>query len=124
MYADPSKGLEVAAAGLSQTLSEAVWRRTDPERKVTADLSGGCDSSTIDILAAENLPYLDAFMHYHPGIAVGDVPFARQIAAARPNIRLHLHSQSAEELPFAHMDRQPMPGVIFPCCVILAANYT
>lgn len=96
-----------AVESLQAALVEAVERRMQGGRDgiVTADFSGGLDSTSVALLAASysSVP-LDVFIQYHPGSAAGDLRFARDFAGLPGvNVRLHELQTTTRELPFAGM---------------------
>ncbi|MET7489387.1 asparagine synthase-related protein [Streptomyces sp. NPDC005538] len=85
----PDRPLSFAdgSALVRETVTSAVARRAARTGRLSADLSGGIDSSTLTSLAAEHAPllavtYTDARMGEQD-----DVRYAERIAAATPAIR-------------------------------------
>lgn len=96
-----------AVASLRDALTQAIQLRmqvlAQNDGIATADFSGGLDSTSIALLAAQNyqLP-LDVFIQYHPGCPAGDLRFAREYAqSSHANVTLHELNETSSELPFS-----------------------
>jgi asparagine synthase (glutamine-hydrolysing) len=104
---DLAVGLSDAAYDLRRELVDAVRRRVELDKVVTSEFSGGYDSSTLGLLAADLLPQgIDAFINYQSGQSVGDLPFAQAIARTHPAIRLHARPEGRDVLPYTDMLEQ------------------
>ncbi|MCI0690291.1 MAG: asparagine synthase-related protein, partial [Sporichthyaceae bacterium] len=98
---------ENAATAVNQALRAAVARRLTGS--VTADLSGGLDSTTVALLAAS--------MHEHPLTAVtlgtdlagcDDMEYARRAAASAPTVRHVVLTVPATVDPYSRLDGCPV----------------
>lgn len=99
-----------AAEALRQELPVAVGRRALTGRPLSADLSGGIDSSSIACLAAAHtdltaITYVDAAMADQD-----DTRYAAEIAAARPAITRHL--VDGRRTGSRHFDRLTDPSSV------------
>jgi asparagine synthase (glutamine-hydrolysing) len=111
VFPDPTVTLADAAHSLREALTEAVVRRVELGKVMTSDFSGGFDSTTLALLAADALPTgIDAFVNYRAGLAVGDLHFAQRIADSHRNVRLHARLQDTATLPFASMATWSVAG--------------
>lgn len=106
---DPSLTLEEAAADLRSALEEAVDVRLALNGVITSDFSGGFDSTLLTLVAATRSgKTLDAFIQYFPRMAVGDLAYARAIAAENPDIRLHEILENIQALPYQALGESPI----------------
>ena len=107
---------------LRQALVEAVETRLSQAKKVTSDLSGGFDSTTLAMLMSSisNSRESDAFLFHNSSHASseGDLVHARRIASRRNDIRLHeidtmghIPYQDIMDLP---QRDEPDPGSLMP----------
>jgi asparagine synthase (glutamine-hydrolysing) len=78
---DPTVSLTDAAAGLRSALDAAVRARVAGNRLVTADLSGGLDSTSVAFLAAGHTSRaIPVFTYHHPDAPAGDLVHAQRYA--------------------------------------------
>lgn len=99
---DASLTFEEATDNLRHALIEAVEQRLALGRVVTSDCSGGFDSTTLALLAAERSSGgIDAFIQYRPGTCFGDLPFAQAVAREKAGLRLHEVREDISALPFS-----------------------
>ncbi|GAA3735238.1 asparagine synthase (glutamine-hydrolyzing) [Spinactinospora alkalitolerans] len=98
-----------ASAALRRALSAAVERRVTRADSVTADFSGGLDSSSLALLATRYrttsipaLTYTDAFAANDD-----DTGYATRLATAAPGLRQVLIKGNARTLPFTDMISAP-----------------
>lgn len=99
---NPDVPVEVAAPELGRALDDAITARLSTTRRVSADLSGGLDSTTLCFLTAERSVPLTVFRQDMLDPANSDEPYARLAAGALPNAS-HI-VRRAPELPgrYAH----------------------
>ncbi|RKT54717.1 asparagine synthase-related protein [Saccharothrix australiensis] len=83
----PTRSLRDGAPALREALVEAVAARTGSGRAVSADLSGGVDSTAVCALAAARVDRLPAFTVVSPDPADDDEHWARVAAAGLPAVR-------------------------------------
>ncbi|MFE6286237.1 albusnodin/ikarugamycin family macrolactam cyclase [Streptomyces sp. NPDC057877] len=103
-------GFEEAAARLRSALTWAVTLRTRGGGRVTSDLSGGMDSTSLAFLAADLAPEpLDAFVYHHPDAPAGDLDHALRHAGVAPRIRLHVTRGDGTSLPYRRMEARGVP---------------
>lgn len=108
MIPDSTITLDEAAHNLRHALTEAIERRVGFGKIVTSDFSGGFDSTTLALLAAEITEGgLDAFIQYQPGVMAGDLSFASRVAEESPSVRLHKQRQDNSMLPFSKLLSTP-----------------
>ncbi|WP_406109875.1 asparagine synthase-related protein [Kitasatospora purpeofusca] len=108
--------LEDGAALLNETLTEAVARRAQRAHPLSADLSGGVDSSTLACLAATTGGPLLAVTYTDTAMAEqDDLRYARQIAAAVPAITHQVVHGAATVRHFDGLDGPgPLPHTDLP----------
>ncbi len=82
-------GFDTSARRLAEALTSAVRGRTGAHRELSADLSGGLDSSTVAALAAATRPglVLPAITLICTDLNSDDLAYARRVAAAVPRIK-------------------------------------
>ncbi|MFJ8159302.1 asparagine synthase-related protein [Streptomyces sp. NPDC096136] len=78
--------LDDGAAALRQALEASVRVRTSGARTITTDLSGGLDSTSLTVLAAQEQASLTAFTMDNPDQADEDLHWARKTAAQLPQV--------------------------------------
>lgn len=93
---DPSIGLADAAELLRDRLLTSVRARSDVANQLTADFSGGFDSTSLAFLASA----ADVLTSYHEGADTDDVERARRFARLGPAMAHHMVPGSEEQLPF------------------------
>ncbi|MFD0312897.1 albusnodin/ikarugamycin family macrolactam cyclase [Streptomyces flavalbus] len=99
-----------AALRLRDALTEAVALRARGQGRVTSDLSGGMDSTSLALLAAAQTPDgLDAFVYHHPDASAGDLDHALRYAEASPGVRLHVTRGDGTSLPYRRMETRGAP---------------
>jgi asparagine synthase (glutamine-hydrolysing) len=94
-----------AAERLRDRLTASVRARVNTADRLTADFSGGFDSTSLAFLAAAGDVPVDVFTSYHEGGPAGsdDVERARQYASLNPALTHHLVLGTAEHLPFQNL---------------------
>ncbi|WP_206796486.1 lasso peptide isopeptide bond-forming cyclase [Amycolatopsis sp. MtRt-6] len=98
---DPEMTMAESAEWLRAALSTAVRARARSPYRMTFDLSGGLDSTSLTLLAAGDLGDLDSLTYINPAAPVtDDVEFAGQHARSGSGIRQHLVSLRPEHLPY------------------------
>ncbi|NAS21506.1 hypothetical protein GT755_07375 [Herbidospora sp. NEAU-GS84] len=96
---------------LREALTEAVSRRGPG---VSADFSGGIDSTSLAFLAAADGP-VDAVVYHHEQLPAADLDAARRAAALSDRIRLSVVTGDRETLPYQGIDEAPaVPGLDLP----------
>ncbi|WP_062353564.1 asparagine synthase-related protein [Herbidospora yilanensis] len=90
---------------LRAALVEAVRRRGPG---VSADFSGGIDSTSLAFLAAAGGP-VDAVVYHHDRLPAADLAAARRAAALSDRIRLSVVTGDQETLPYQGIDEAMMP---------------
>ncbi|MER6784231.1 albusnodin/ikarugamycin family macrolactam cyclase [Streptomyces sp. NPDC000658] len=112
-------GFAETADRLRSALTASVSLRAAGPTRLTADFSGGLDSTSLAVLAAHvSSQPLDAFVYHHPETPAGDLQHARAYAAANPRIRLHVTRGSQRSLPYSEMDDQDPTDQPDPAAVI------
>jgi asparagine synthase (glutamine-hydrolysing) len=95
------RSLEEGGALLRAALVSAVGDRC-AGRPVSADFSGGLDSTSIAFLAAASArPPVAAVAYHQPLAPAGDLPYAVRYAALDPRLRLEVVAGTERTLPFA-----------------------
>ena len=103
----PVAGLSLAdgAVLLRDALLDAVRERC-AGRQVSADFSGGLDSTSVALLAAACArPPVTAIAYHQPLAPAGDLPYAIRYAALEPNLSLRVVTGTEHTLPFADLAR-------------------
>ncbi|GLX94490.1 asparagine synthase-related protein [Herbidospora sp. NBRC 101105] len=88
---------------LREALTEAVSRRGPG---VSADFSGGIDSTSLAFLAAADGP-VDAVVYHHEQLPAADLDAARRAAALTDRITLSVVTGDRETLPYQGIDQAP-----------------
>ncbi|MQS37329.1 lasso peptide isopeptide bond-forming cyclase, partial [Streptomyces katsurahamanus] len=110
---EESLSLEQGAAAVRSALSDAVATRVRPDRTISADLSGGLDSTSLCFLADAAGADLVTYHVMPLDSANEDTAWARKAAAMLPKARHHMLSSDREENLFnvgytaAHADAAP-----------------
>lgn len=81
-----------SAASLRHTLVEAVTRRVEPHERISGDLSGGLDSTSLVALAAKTIPNRPLVAVTMVGVdpqTKDDCDFARRASQTFPNVISH-----------------------------------
>jgi asparagine synthase (glutamine-hydrolysing) len=99
---DPALGPAEAAAQLRERLTASVRARADMAGKLTADFSGGFDSTSLAFLAAAGDNPVDAFTSYLEGDS-DDAVRARRYARLSPDLVHHMVPGTNEHLPFQNL---------------------
>ncbi|MGW8375989.1 albusnodin/ikarugamycin family macrolactam cyclase [Streptomyces sp. ODS28] len=103
-----------AASELRESLLEAVRRRTDSTPHVTADFSGGLDSTSIALLALRSGSKLVAVNHHPEGVSDNDdFVYAQRAAADQPGLTLRTVGDNTG-LFFDDLDSAPSTDQPFP----------
>ncbi|MBH5337769.1 asparagine synthase [Streptomyces pactum] len=115
---------------VSSTWPEAVYRlRSDLAnsvlirvngRRVSSDLSGGLDSSTLAAHAAQCGAVLGVTFHPKGRESGGDADHARSVARAFPSIRHSFMALGREHLPFTDLDALVLTDEPAPSAVTIA----
>lgn len=84
---EPEVGLAEGAARVAEVLAEAVAVRTGSGGTISADLSGGLDSTPLCFLAAPGPAKLIAFTYAGADAGHDDAPWAARAAAHLPNVQ-------------------------------------
>ncbi len=109
------RSLAEGAGLLREALVRAVGTRS-AGRQVSADFSGGLDSTTVAFLAAASArPPVAAVTYHQPLAPAGDLPYAARFAALDERLRLMVVEGTEHTLPFAGAASQvaasePHPG--------------
>src|SRR5207248_433693 len=100
---------DAASAVLRDVLLTAVERRMCGASNLSTDLSGGLDSSTLAVLAAQAGGRLVAVTYADPyAVNDEDVHFARTVAAAEPRLHHVVVTGDETTLPFTALDSTPV----------------
>jgi asparagine synthase (glutamine-hydrolysing) len=100
-YPVAGRSLADGAALLRDALLDAVRERC-AGRQVSADFSGGLDSTSVALLAAACArPPVTAVAYHQPLAPAGDLPYAIRYAALEPNLSLRVVTGTEHTLPFA-----------------------
>jgi asparagine synthase (glutamine-hydrolysing) len=118
----PAEGTTLAdgADALRAALDVAVRRRCTGQQAVSADFSGGLDSTSLAFLAAAHSPRpIPSIMYHQPLAPAGDLAAATRFSRLHPRIELIAVRGSAETLPFSGLARrsanaEPAVGAL-PC---------
>ncbi|MEV6818347.1 albusnodin/ikarugamycin family macrolactam cyclase [Nocardiopsis dassonvillei] len=109
-HTEPQR-LTVPTAGriLREALDTGVRKRVVGARAVTADLSGGMDSSSLALLAARHRYERVPALTYSDPFAVNDddTGYAARLAAQEPRLAQVVIEGGGETLPFTDMDAVP-----------------
>ncbi|MFC9850758.1 albusnodin/ikarugamycin family macrolactam cyclase [Streptomyces prasinus] len=118
LSADDGTSFEDGAAHLRAALTRAVDLRTARSGRITADLSGGKDSTSLAFLAARTAPGpLESFVYHHPRLPAGDLEHALRYAAPTPSLHLRVTEGDETSLPYADLHLaeptdQPDPAAV------------
>ena len=96
-----------AAEALRAALITAVNSRARSTARLTADFSGGLDSTSLALLAAHDGHEVFAVTHEDAASPNDDVSYARQAAATTPRIRHHVVNSADDALFFDRLDAAP-----------------
>lgn len=112
------------AARLRRELSAAVAVRVDPVSAPTVDLSGGYDSTTLTLLAAEHLSpgrtVIGVTVHPEGVTEGGDLTYARHAAEHQPGIEHRLMPLAAADVPYSALDAVPVTDEPAPSTIAYA----
>ncbi|NUT49482.1 MAG: hypothetical protein HOV94_19555 [Saccharothrix sp.] len=98
---DPGVTAEEAAVELRSALTAAVAARVADGRPVTADFSGGADSTSVAFLAEPHLSRpLPVFNYHNPLAPAHDLEYAERYARLNPRLRLEIVLGRADTLPY------------------------
>jgi len=101
---DSDVDLPQAADALRTALVTAVRARVGTGRRLTADFSGGLDSTSLAFLATRELSgSLPAFTYHHPDAPADDLAHAERYAGLDERISLDVVAGTAASLPFQGM---------------------
>ncbi|MEU0334603.1 albusnodin/ikarugamycin family macrolactam cyclase [Streptomyces sp. NPDC006193] len=118
---DADARLQDGAARLRPALRQAVALRARGAARITADFSGGLDSTSLAFLAADacRAP-LDAFVYHHPAAPAGDLEHALRHADGTTAIRLRLTRGGDTSLPYAGLDARGAADQPDPATAVVA----
>jgi asparagine synthase (glutamine-hydrolysing) len=108
----PHRGgsFETAADRLRVALTAAVRLRVATAGQVTADFSGGLDSTSLAFLAAGQAPEVQGFTYHNPLAPADDLRYARRCAPLHPALRHRVVLGSADSLNFADLHLPAAPA--------------
>ncbi|MEU4801830.1 albusnodin/ikarugamycin family macrolactam cyclase [Actinosynnema sp. NPDC023587] len=96
------------ARRLGAALDDAVAARMSGTEVVTADFSGGLDSTSIALLAADHRPGpLPVFTYHHPDVPADDLDHAIRNAESARDLRLRVVRGAADTLPYQDLAAAP-----------------
>jgi asparagine synthase (glutamine-hydrolysing) len=104
---------------LRATLTTGVQVRVERARPAV-DLSGGMDSTTLAVLAAQHRPVMAVTVHPAGVTSGGDLNHARLTAAAHPSMRHVLLPLADEHLPYSNLNGLPATDEPAPSTVTWA----
>ncbi|GAA0240811.1 lasso peptide isopeptide bond-forming cyclase [Saccharothrix mutabilis subsp. mutabilis] len=105
---DESFTAEECAAALRDALDAAVAARMSSGAAVSADFSGGLDSTSVAFLAARHRTEpLTAFTYHHPDAPADDLVHARRNAALAHGLRHEVVRGTADTLTYRDLDPHP-----------------
>ncbi|MFL6076929.1 MAG: albusnodin/ikarugamycin family macrolactam cyclase [Mycobacteriales bacterium] len=96
--------LEEVATRFREALSVAVRERVSQADRVTADFSGGLDSTALAFLAVRETDSLSAFTYHNPLVPADDLSYAEKFAQLDPRIDHRIVLGSSTSLTFARLD--------------------
>jgi asparagine synthase (glutamine-hydrolysing) len=97
--------LPEAATELRGALDNSVRARLDTGKLVTADLSGGLDSTSVAFLAARHSAGpLRVFTYHHPDAPAGDLAHAQRYAALNPKFVPEVVLGNLDTLPYQELE--------------------
>lgn len=103
LVADQEKTLDECAEELRECLRVAVAARTSDEHTLSADFSGGLDSTSLAFLAAQHNDEVFAVTYAHAGASVDDdLKHADMCGRLDPRLRPHVVMGTADHLPYQH----------------------
>ncbi|MDQ3402171.1 MAG: albusnodin/ikarugamycin family macrolactam cyclase [Actinomycetota bacterium] len=101
-----------AADALRESLAAAVAMRMAGDAHVSADFSGGLDSTAIAFLAAgHRSDPLPAFVYHHPDAPAGDIEHATRNSRLSERIDLRMTSGNTETLAYQGLAGAPPTGL-------------
>jgi asparagine synthetase B (glutamine-hydrolysing) len=102
--------LAEGAIAVRSALLTALQRRTDLSTVMTADLSGGLDSSTLALLAAAHLPAGLSVITYADAVAgsTDDLAYAELCTQAETRLCQIVVNGDENTLPFLDLDQAPL----------------
>jgi len=109
-----------AAPALRAALEGAVTTRVAPARRVTADCSGGLDSTSLCLLAGQHGPVTAITMHPAGIDRGGDLDHARAAVAGSATITHRLMPLDERHLPCADLTALPATDEPAPSTITLA----
>ncbi|MFI9102203.1 albusnodin/ikarugamycin family macrolactam cyclase [Streptomyces fildesensis] len=103
---DRHASLADGAEALRTALTAAVGARVDLGERLTADLSGGLDSTSLAFLAAQRTPApLPVFVYHHPDAPSGDLEYAQRFARLDGRLELTVLPGSRQTLTYHGLDQ-------------------
>lgn len=109
---EPGAGLADSAAGLRRALDAAIGARCAGRGRITADFSGGVDSTSIAMLAARTRPVEGVVYHHEPA---ADLHHAVRAAAMDDGVSLSVVHGDRHTLPYQELDHlaaEPFIGLL------------
>ncbi|WP_020670787.1 albusnodin/ikarugamycin family macrolactam cyclase [Amycolatopsis nigrescens] len=120
---DPAASLAEAGEELRASLDDAVRARTAMGTRLTADFSGGLDSSSLAFLAAGHLAApLPVCTYHHPGAPAADLEHAERFASLDRRLRRHLVLGTEQTLSYQDLGRVPAGDGPDPAAVAVARS--
>lgn len=108
---------------LHDLLIGAVSARATDASALSADFSGGLDSTSLAYLASRHTPRLPVFTYHHGQAPVGDdLGRALALAADHPRFDHHLIEGTAATLPYVGLTAAPVSDEPEPTCVAPARD--
>lgn len=121
----PEMSFADAADALRAALDNAVRRRVDSTPHLTADLSGGVDSTSVAFLAARHRSHpIPVFTYHQPDAPAGDLAFARRYADLDTRLRSNLVSGGPGTLTYQHLDDVGATDIPDPAAVVRSRTRT
>ncbi len=114
---DTPRDFPSAASRLREALTEAVSLRTRQARVVTADLSGGLDSTTVAVLAGPQRPVFTVTYTDRRICNDDDVRHADTAVQATPGLEQHMVHGDDSALPYGRLT--DIPPTDAPCLDVL-----
>ncbi|MCM2430459.1 albusnodin/ikarugamycin family macrolactam cyclase [Streptomyces sp. RKAG337] len=103
---DRHASLADSAEALRTALTAAVGARVDLGERLTADFSGGLDSTSLAFLAAHRTPApLPVFVYHHPDAPSGDLEYAHRFARLDGRLELTVLPGSRQTLTYHGLDQ-------------------
>jgi asparagine synthase (glutamine-hydrolysing) len=111
-----------AADALRDALDRAVRLRARSTRQLTADFSGGLDSTSVAFLAVRHRTSLPVFTYHQPDVPADDLAHAVRYASLDSRLRPHIVQGTDETLPYQGLDRIVVGSLPDPGAVVRAKS--